>query len=100
MNIYVATIIIFIGIPLLGFGMFKAARWSRMRNEALKAKQEDSQEQAFKDMVQGKKGSFAKFYTSSISKPEAFIGKVLAIGVIMFFVSLALFMAYYAWARI
>ncbi len=58
MNIYVAIIILFIGAPLLFFGMFKAARWSRMKNDELKAKNEDSQEQALKDMAQGKKGGF------------------------------------------
>ncbi len=102
MDYYLPIIFIFILIPLLGFGMFKAARWSRMKNEELKAKQEDSQDQALKDMHQRNnvKGSIIKFYTSSISKPEAFIGKVLAVGVIIFFIMLALLMVYYGWKRI
>ncbi len=100
MNIYVAIIILFIGAPLLFFGMFKAARWSRMKNDELKAKNEDSQEQALKDMAQGKKGAFIKFHTSSIPNWQAFIGKILAVAVIMFLISLALILAYYALARI
>ena len=100
MNIYLSIIIVFIGIPLLGFGMFKAARWSRKKNEELKAKHEDSQEQALKDMFRGKKGSFANFYTSSIPEPDAIIGQVLALGVIIFIIILVLVLAYYGWRHI
>jgi hypothetical protein len=102
MSNYLPIIIIFILLPLLGFGMFKAARWSRIKNEELKAKHEDSQEQALKDMLHRNnvKGSIAKFYTSSVSKPEAIIGKVLAVSVVTFFIILALLMVYYGWKRI
>ena len=102
MNHFVPIIIIFILLPLLGFGMFKAARWSRKKNEELIKKKENSQRQALQNVLQGNelKESIIKFYTSSIPKPEAFIGKVLAVGVIIFFISLSLLIAYYAWTRI
>ncbi|MDH5632925.1 MAG: hypothetical protein OEZ10_08010 [Gammaproteobacteria bacterium] len=82
--------------------MIKAARWSRKKNEELKAKNEDSQEQAVKNAFQGYnlKEAIAKFYTSSIPKPEAYIAKALAIGAIIVFGSFILLMAYYAWTRI
>ena len=99
MNIYIAITVLVTGILILGLGMFMAARWSRKRNEVLKARQEDSQAQALKDMLQGKKGSVANFYTSSLSRPGTFIGNALAVGVIIFFIIFALVMAYYGWTR-
>jgi len=77
--------------------MLKAARWSRKKNSELKLKQEDSQEHALKKILSGidLKESVKNYYGSSVSNPEALIGKALAVGVILFFVILAL-LAYYA----
>lgn len=100
MSNFIPLIVIFIGIPLLGLGLFKAARWSRLKNEELKANHDDCQEKALQYMFQGKKGAITKFYTSSISKPEAMIGIILSIGVIIFFLLLALVVSYYVWNRI
>ena len=89
---------LFIPIILLGIGMFKLARWSRIKNAKLKERQEDSQGIALKKVLQGEnmKESITNYYTSSVSKPESFLGKVLAIAVILFFIILAVFAVYFS----
>ena len=108
MNDYFLLVLMLLLIVLLGIGLLKAARWSRKNNMALKAKQEDSQEHALRvlkdELKRGctwddLKVALINFHSSSISKPEAFIGKALAIGVILFFVFLALLVWYFVWVR-
>lgn len=93
---------LFIPIILLGIGMYIAARWSRIKNEELKARQEDSQGDALRKMLNGDitKDSVANYFVSSVSKPESLAGKALAIAVILFFVILAVLAAYFVWVRI
>ena len=46
------------------------------------------------------KESVANYYASSVSTLESFIGKALAIAIILFFVILAVLAAYFAWVHI
>ena len=89
---------LFISIILLGIGMFKLVRWSRVKNAELKEMEKDTQGEALKKVLHGEnmKESIVNYYTSSISKPESFIGKALAIAVILFFVILAVLAGYFA----
>ncbi len=100
MEIYISFFILFAGVPLIFFGMFKAARWSRIKNDELKTNQKDSQEQALKEMLQCKKGSIVNYYTSSLSKPLSTIGYLLAVSIIIFFAILASVLAYHVYQSI
>ena len=97
-----------VAILLLGIGMVSAVRWSRKVNVKLKSTHKDSQEQslialrnALKTPLnwQELKNATINYCSSSISKPEAFLGKVLAIGIILFIIFLALLMGYLVWIR-
>ncbi len=100
MEIYLTFVFLFIGVPLLFFAMFKVARWSRIKNEELKEKNEDSQKQALEGMLQGKMGSIVNYYTSSMPKSASFVGNFLAVGVIIFFLILALILVLHVYKSI
>jgi len=94
MNSYFLIVLVLSLILPIGVGMLLAARWSRKNNLALKMKNEDSQELALRALINVIKNGFnwhelkvaaVNYYSSSLSKPEAFIGYALAIGVILYF---------------
>ena len=89
-------------ILLLGFGMYKAARWSRIKNERLRASHEDSQRAALSKILNGDitKNTIANYYASSVSNLEALVGKTLALAIILCFVGLAVLAAYFTWVRL
>lgn len=99
---FLILLLLLLGILLLAIGLFKAARWSGKKNVELKAKNKDSQEQALSKLLNGEKlkESVASYFASSLPRPISFIGKILTIVVILFFVFLALLAAYSFWSRI
>ena len=88
------SLVLLASVLLLGFVMFKASRWSRKKNKELKMKHEDSSDQALNEIFEGKKGSIAKFFASSMPKSYAIFGNFLAAAVIFFFIALASLIVY------
>ena len=75
-----------IGIIILGVIFFLLSRWSRKKNTELEVLGVDSQMDAFQSEI--RKGLFfdaiKAYFSGSISKHETFIGKFLAVLVIIF----------------
>lgn len=83
-----------IAFTFFGIILFVLARWSRRQNTQLQASGKDDREGALKEAASsGQPPDMKILYCGSMSKPVAFVGKLLAlIAIIMF----AIFIVYAA----
>lgn len=74
-----------IGVIILGTTLLCLSRWSRKKNAELRVKGDDSQIKAFRSEIS--RGAFMEaiktYFAGTISKQETFIGKILAVLVIL-----------------